>query len=280
MIYQELSINTANEELRQILMAELAEIGYESFIEEEDKLKAYIPQTLFREEALQELLPQYQIEDYQQQEMPDENWNAKWEADYEPVFIGEECLIKSSFHQIEKTYPYEILINPKMSFGTGHHATTSLMIAFQLMFADAHQNAKVIDAGCGTGVLAIMAEKLGARQIIAYDTDEWAVKNTQENIELNHCQEISVYQGSVETLSLEGQQQIILANINRNVLLQEIPHYAKLLAPAGLLLLSGFYEADQASIQQIAESEGLSLKANKTQNDWLSLVFENTNKRQ
>jgi len=152
------------------------------------------------------------------------------------------CLIRASFHQLEKSYPYEITITPKMSFGTGHHQTTYLMIKAQLDLE--HQNKRVMDAGCGTAILSVMATKRGAREVEAFDIDEWSVINGKENIEVNGCSNISIRQGKIRDLSFEDNFDIILANINRNILLDEMPQYAAYLNADGYLLLSGFYEKD------------------------------------
>jgi ribosomal protein L11 methyltransferase len=255
-----------------ILIAELGELGFESFEDTDTGFNAYIPENQWDEQALVSLKDQYQSLfqfTYQVEKIAEQNWNAVWEADYQPVLVADKCLIKSSFHQIKEAYPYQILINPKMSFGTGHHETTTQMMEHELEMDFSGKN--VLDAGCGTGVLAILAEKLGALAITAYDIDEWAVNNTLENIELNDCKRIQVWQGTINSLTLNGKFQIILANIQKNVLLEEIPAYVQLLDEQGELLMSGFYEADIHDILSQAQKYGLNEVSRKIRNQWTAL---------
>ncbi|MCU0446371.1 MAG: 50S ribosomal protein L11 methyltransferase [Microscillaceae bacterium] len=273
MNYLELNIKIAPE-FAEILTAELGEIGFESFVDTENGFNAYILENQLVMDDLQAIEAQYQdlfSFEYQTQIIEQKNWNAIWESEYEPVIVNDKCLIYSTFHQITKKYPYEILINPKMSFGTGHHETTTLMIEHQL--ETDHQNQAVLDAGCGTGVLAIMASKLGANQIDAIDIDEWAVTNTLENIALNNCSYIKVYQSDLQNAPLTEKYDIILANINKNVLLEEIKLYRQYLTPNGVLLLSGFYEIDIVDICQETQKYGFELIATKQKNQWVSLKF-------
>jgi ribosomal protein L11 methyltransferase len=259
----------------EIFIAELAQIGFESFVETEQGLDAFIQNSLFREKELkilqQKYEPQVRIQ-YTFEPAEQKNWNQEWEKSYQPIRIGDSCIVKASFHTIPENYPYEIIINPKMSFGTGHHETTALMLENQLEIS--HKGTQVLDVGCGTGILAIMACKLGAVAVDAFDTDEWAVENTRENFAINHCQQASVQQGTIKDVRLQNEYQIILANINRNVLLQEIPAYTSLLGIEGCLLLSGFYEKDIAEIERIAMAQNLVKKNQKVKNDWASLVFQ------
>ncbi|MBC8109616.1 MAG: 50S ribosomal protein L11 methyltransferase [Verrucomicrobia bacterium] len=182
-------------------------------------------------------------------------------------------LLKKIGREFEsKNLPYEIIINPKMSFGTGHHHTTALMIANQLIVN--HVAKKVLDIGCGTGILAIMAAKLGASSIDAIDTEVWAVENALENAQLNGCENIDIQQGTVKSTNLLREYQLILANINRNVLLEEIPYYTKLLADKGFLIVSGFYEQDIAEITNVANTVLLENKVQRIENQWVSIIFE------
>jgi ribosomal protein L11 methyltransferase len=271
--YLELNIKI-DPEFAEILTAELGEIGFESFVDTETGFNAYILENQPFMDDLQAIQAQYQDLfqfEYQTQIIEQKNWNAIWESEYEPVIVSDKCLIYSTFHQIEKSYPYQILINPKMSFGTGHHETTTLMIEHQL--ETNHQNQTVLDAGCGTGVLAIMASKLGANRLDAIDIDEWAVTNTLENIELNDCPHIRVYQSDLQNAPLTEKYGIILANINKNVLLQEIKLYRQYLVANGVLLLSGFYEIDIADICEETQKYGFELVATKQKNQWVSLKF-------
>ena len=260
------------EPLSEILIAELADMGYDSFWEQEDGFEAYIEASDFKEDDLQEVISRYAALgeiNYHTAQVEEKNWNVEWESNFEPITVEDQCLVRADFHQIAKDYPYEIVINPKMSFGTGHHATTYLMLSWQLELDQ--QDIKVMDAGCGTGILAIMARLRGAKEIVAFDNNEWAVDNSRENFELNHCPDIRMYQGTVEKIPKEDQYDIILANINRNVLLEELPLYADRLRKDGVLLLSGFYNYDAPLIETKAADSGLIVKGQKEKNDWVAL---------
>lgn len=274
MNYQEVNIEI-NTEFAEIIIAELSQIGYESFIDTLEGVQAYIPVNLFEEMALQTIQQQYQDLfkfQYQSRIIEQQNWNAKWESEYKPVIVAEKCVIKSDFHQLDKKYPYEILINPKMSFGTGHHETTTMMLEHQLEIN--HQDKDVLDAGCGTGILSIMASKRGAKYIDAIDIDEWAINNTLENIKLNHCTQIQAVQATVKEAPLKEKYAIILANINRNVLLDEISTYRQYIVEKGVLVLSGFYQEDHDMICQTATENSFTKIAEKTRNNWLSIRFQ------
>jgi ribosomal protein L11 methyltransferase len=272
-MFTELIIETSEENF-ELLIAELADLGFESFVETETALQAYIATDIFDNQAVQELQNQYEFT-YTLQNLQKVNWNEEWEKNYQPVEVGNQVRIRAVFHESNPDFMYEILITPKMSFGTGHHETTSLMVEHQLGIS--HQNKTVLDAGCGTGILAIMAHLLGATDIEAFDNDDWAVENTKENIELNQCGHINAYLGTIETVSSTRKFDIILANINRNVLLNDIPSYADFLVKDGHLLLSGFYETDVVDIVAVAESSGLELVSKKSKNNWVSLVCKKLN---
>jgi ribosomal protein L11 methyltransferase len=266
---------TVSPDFSDILVAELAEIGFESFLDTDNGVDGYIQSDLFDERQVEELQQKYKhlthIE-YTFATIERKNWNEEWEKSYEPIVIADQCLVRASFHQDLGHYPYKIVINPKMSFGTGHHQTTSLMLENQLTIA--HTGARVLDVGCGTGILAIMACKRGASNVDAFDTDEWAVENSRENIELNNCQAITVQRGTVRQVKLASGYDIILANINRNVLLDEIPVYTSLLHQGGFLVLSGFYEKDIEDIVHLALSNGLSKVIKQAKQPWASLIFK------
>ncbi|MCU0438315.1 MAG: 50S ribosomal protein L11 methyltransferase [Raineya sp.] len=272
-MFTELIIETPEENF-ELLIAELADLGFESFVENENILQAYIASDIFDNQAVKELQNQYEFT-YTHQNLQKVNWNEEWEKNYQPVEIGNDVRIRAVFHDPDPNFTYEILITPKMSFGTGHHETTSLMVEHQLGIS--HQNKRVLDAGCGTGVLAIMAHFLGATNIEAFDNDDWAVENTKENIDLNHCNHINAYLGTIETVDTSKRFDILLANINRNVLLNDIPSYAHLLVKDGYLLLSGFYESDIDDILAVAQSSGLELMSKKSKNNWVSLVCKKLN---
>lgn len=273
MHYIELEIQVSSD-YSDILIAELAQIGFESFLETDYGINAYIPENDFKEEALLGLRDYYAGQfnfEYRKSWIQKENWNLLWESSYPPVVIAGSCLIRTEFHQVEESYPYEILIHPKMSFGTGHHETTALMIenSLELDF----KNKIILDVGCGTGILAILAAKLGAIKIDAIDIDEWAVLNTKENITVNKQNNIFVHQGGVENFISDQEYEIILANINKNVLINEIPLYTQRLKNKGHLIVSGFHTEDIEAIVQVAEENSLEKVSSKTKNNWVSVVF-------
>ena len=258
-----------------IIVAELAEAGFDSFVETPDGVDAYAPADVFDESQVQEIVQKYAAltpVTYTFSALPRRNWNEEWEKNYQPIYIGNQCVVRASFHQLAETFPYEIVINPKMSFGTGHHETTALMLEMQLGVD--HAGKRVLDAGCGTGILAIMACKRGAAHVDAYDIDAWAVENARENCQLNGCPDIGIQQGTIEEVGLQGPYGVILANINRNVLLREIPRYAGHLSPGGLLLLSGFYEQDVAELNKVAAESSLSQTAGHIKQNWAALCFQ------
>ena len=203
--------------------------------------------------------------------MPDKDWNAEWEKSFTPITVAGRCRIRAPFHEYDANYQLDIIIEPKMSFGTGHHATTTLMI--QQMFDIDLEGKTVLDMGCGTGVLAIAAKKLGAQNVMAIDIDHWSVENTQENAASNNVA-LTVIEGGEEAIS--GRFDVILANINRNILLEQMPTYSTALNAGGTLCLSGFYSADLDIINNLAKQLGLQLAKTVEQNDWVSARFIKT----
>ncbi len=266
---------TAGPEISELLIAELVEIGYDSFLETDTGLDAYVEEALFSEDSLQKVVHKYSGEQpvtYAFGLLENKNWNEEWEKNFPPVIIGEECIVRASFHTPEKEYKYDIVINPKMSFGTGHHETTSMMIAHQL--ETDHHDKTVMDAGSGTGILAILASKLKARLVDAFDIEDWAFENLKENAILNGCSTILISQADVLKAELrEDQYDIILANINRNVLMDEMPEYVRRLKSGGKLILSGFYLEDIAMLETRAGTFGMKKTSLKEKNNWASLVF-------
>jgi ribosomal protein L11 methyltransferase len=266
---------TCTSDFSEILQAEIAEVGFDTFMEIENGFEAYAEQDQFNKEALTEILDQYnQLTPitYQFTTIEKKNWNEEWEKNYEPVMVDDRVIIRAVFHQPTQQYPYDIIITPKMSFGTGHHQTTHLMIKAQL--AIDHKNKTVMDAGCGTAVLAVMASKLGAKKVEAFDIDEWSVPNGQENAELNGCNNINIRQGKISELTFDDDFDIILANINKNILLAEIHQYAAYLKPKGLLLLSGFYETDIADLVNEGTRYGFSQVTSYERETWVSLLLQ------
>jgi ribosomal protein L11 methyltransferase len=273
--YVELKIKVKSD-FSEILLAELADSGYDSFVESEEGLEAYIEEDKFKEEDLRKVIDKYinvfSI-DYSVHKLENKNWNEEWEKNFSPVLVADKCFIRASFHKPEPKYPYDIIINPKMSFGTGHHETTSMMIENQL--ETDHQGKKIMDAGSGTGILSIMASKLGAESIMAFDVEDWAFENLKENIQLNHCTNIHLGLGNIFEVKHHCKQyDIVLANINKNVLLEEIQTYSLKLVRGGVLMLSGFYLEDADDIVEEARRFSLEKKVLKEKNRWASLIFE------
>lgn len=263
-----------SETVTDILSAMLAEIGFESFVRGEDALEAYVPQPLFSRSELDQVLADLPLEveiSYTVQTMEDKNWNEEWEKNYfNPIVIGDECCIHSSFHQPEGRYHYPILIDPKMSFGTGHHQTTLLIL--KEILAMELSGKCVLDMGCGTGVLAILAAMKGAAPVTAIDIEEWAYNNAMENVVLNGMTSIRVLQGGAELLG-EERYDVIFANINRNILLQDLPHYEAVLKQGGIIVMSGFYLDDLPAIRSRANELGLSFDHLKDMDRWVATTF-------
>jgi ribosomal protein L11 methyltransferase len=255
-------------------MAELSEIGFNSFLEGEKGFDAYIEVSDFKSGYLEDLQIKYGKSadfSFQLREVEKKNWNEEWEKNYEPIIVENQCIVKASFHKKEQTFPFEITINPKMSFGTGHHATTYLMLSQQLNLD--HKVRDVLDAGCGTGILAIMASLAKARNVYAFDIDEWAIDNCNENISLNNCENIKAFHGTIHSLPPEKKCDIILANINKNVLLEDIPHYSVLQDVGSRLILSGYYEQDIKDISDRCLMNGYKKENEKVKDHWACNQF-------
>lgn len=257
----------------EIIEAELAEISFEGFWEENPgNLYAYIDESLFNKEEFLEICEKYQINPNQisYSIMPNINWNEEWEKNYEPVTISDKVRIIAPFHNSLAGYEHELIIKPQMSFGTGHHGTTSGII--RLMNKENFEEKKVADVGCGTGILAIYAEKIGAQEIWAIDNEDWAYENSLENIGLNKCQKIKVEKGDAENIKNKNFD-IIISNITKNINLKLIPLYAECLQSGGLLYLSGFFDSDLEEIDQLAKKFKFILKRNNVHDNWCAIEY-------
>ncbi|MCG2793620.1 MAG: 50S ribosomal protein L11 methyltransferase [Weeksellaceae bacterium] len=255
----------------EILMAELIEIGFDSFTEEYDGILGYIQKDLFNEDELKNiyLLQNEEIEiSYTYEEMPNINWNEEWEKNFSPINVEGKVLIRAEFHDSDPNM-HEIVIQPKMSFGTGHHPTTHLMIQ-QMLDMDL-ENKKVLDMGCGTSVLAIFAKQKGAGRTVAIDIDEWSVENSKENAIRNNV-EFDIELGTADNLGKE-KFDVILANINRNILISDIPTYFSVLEDGGKLLLSGLCFFDVDDILEVCTEQNLKLEKKIQREEWVSLLL-------
>jgi ribosomal protein L11 methyltransferase len=258
----------------EILIAELGNAGFESFVESEEGVTAYIQKTEWRINILEDIFvlnsDEFSIE-YNYNEVAQTNWNAEWEKNFEPIQVDDLVSIRAPFHD-NPNLKYDIVIEPKMSFGTGHHETTHMMVQ-HLLKLDL-ENKKVLDMGCGTGILAIFAEMKGAKPLDAIDIDNWCYENSLENVARNNCENISVYEGDASLLTGK-KYDVIIANINRNILLIDMKVYTNCLNEKGILLLSGFYEADIPVIDAEVSKFGLTLETTIQRNNWVALKYNN-----
>lgn len=271
-----LSIEPA-EPWKEVYTSLMADAGCDSFMDgdAEDELLCYIPEKDYQEDVFKDMLenpefPEVKIS-YTVAPMEDKDWNAAWEANYEPVMIDGKCYIRAPFHPSRSDAEYEIVIEPKMSFGTAHHATTAQMVSY-LLETDVHGKA-VLDMGAGTGVLAILATMKGASPVTAIDNDEWAYRNGIENAQHNRCDSLKVLLGDASLLG-EEHYDIILANINRNILLQDLPQYVKCMNDKALLFLSGFYEEDLPALRYCCSQNGMRYLDHKVKDKWVAARFE------
>ena len=268
-------IELFEEYMSDVLASELVEIGFESFVPTFQGTIAYIQENQFNELTLKQLLSDFPLEvniEYDITKIEGKNWNEEWEKNYfEPIVIDSECVIHSTFHKNVPKARFDIIIDPKMSFGTGHHETTSLVISEILNLNPVGKT--VLDMGCGTAVLAILASKCGAEKIMAIDIDEWCTRNSQENIELNNITNVEIKAGGAELLT--GLHfDIILANINRNILLADIEKYSECLSNGGKLFMSGFYKEDIPVIEAEANRNNLKLLGFREKHNWVVVETE------
>ncbi|MBR1387647.1 MAG: 50S ribosomal protein L11 methyltransferase [Alloprevotella sp.] len=273
------TITPASSDAYDLLSGLTAEVGFESFEKfdnPDEPMKGYIPADLFDQETLDGIVANFPFAGtnvtYQYSEMEDRDWNAEWEKNYfQPLEIDDLCVVSATFHKDVKEARYNIKINPRMSFGTGHHATTSQMMR-EILQADC-KGKSVLDMGCGTGILGILACMCGAAECLSIDVDEWCIKNTEENIALNHIDNLNVVLGSAASLDNYACFDLLLCNIHLNVIVADMPYYARHLKPGAVALFSGFYEKDLPKIVEAAGKEGLSLCHSRTENDWCCARF-------
>ena len=268
------SISNPSDDIVDILVAELAELGYDSFNTEGSVLLAYIPEASFVESDVKVVLSKYLPADgfkLSWESMPDKNWNEVWESNFEPIVIDDRCSIRAPFHTNLPKTTFEIVIEPKMSFGTGHHATTHQMVEFVL--DNEFKGLRVLDMGCGTGILAILAAMKGASHVLAIDNDDWAFENAEENVARNAPGKVDVKLGDAGLLGSEYFD-VILANINRNILLADMENYFDVLVSGGLLFLSGILIEDIPVIINCAVGLGLTPLEQKDRKGWVALSFK------
>ena len=263
---------TPKEPATEILIAELGNVGFESFVENENGVTAYIQKENWNDALFEGIFILNSDEfliDYTQHEVAQTNWNAEWEKNFEAIEVDETVSIRAPFHE-NPNLKYDIVIEPKMSFGTGHHETTHMMVQHLLQLE--LENKKVLDMGCGTGILAIFAEMRGAKPTDAIDIDNWCYLNSIENVERNNCEHISVFEGD-STLLTDKKYDVIIANINRNILLMDMEIYTNCLNESGVLLLSGFYKEDIPMIDAEVSKYQLKLETNLERNNWVALKY-------
>ena len=273
------SVNPCNETATDILSALTAEIGFESFVECEGGMQAYVQQSLFDEEALKGIISDFPIQDteitYTITEPEDKDWNEEWEKNFfQPIVIDNRCLIHSTFHKDYPKAEYDIVINPQMAFGTGHHETTSSILG-ELLDADL-KGKSVLDMGCGTSILAILASMRGADPVTAIDIDDWCVNNSRDNIALNNIDNITVELGDASLLEGRKPFDVIIANINRNILLNDMAAYTACMHKGSEIYMSGFYVQDIEAIRSKGESLGLKFVHYREKNNWaaVKLIME------
>lgn len=260
---------------QDLLINDLADIGFDTFEESDKGFNAFIPEPNFDPSALETLLiqlPEGTDISYIVKNIPQQNWNKVWEENFQPLIVADKCYVRATFHESRiDDYPLEIIIDPKMAFGTGHHQTTSLMM--EHLLGENLEDRVVLDMGCGTGILGILALKLGARQVVAIDNDPVCCESTLENSKLNNVDNLSVLLGD-STVIPKNDYTLIIANINRNILLDQLAHYANTLSKGGTLLMSGFYEGEDLDMLKVhAMSHGFDYLSCKVRDHWVAARF-------
>ena len=266
MNYIQISISPTDQEQSELLMAKLMNSDLQGFEEEETGLSAFFEEDKFNEENISDILSTFNLS-FTKKIIAERNWNEEWERNFEPVLIDDFCSIRAAFHAPVSKTKYDIIITPKMSFGTGHHATTSMMIR-AMKEIDFNQKT-VFDFGTGTGILSILAERCGAESVLAVDNDEWSIRNASENISINQSRRITVEKR--DCTPFEGVFDIILANINKQVIIQNLPLIRQHLAQQGVLIVSGFLKQDEEDFLREAEKNNLSVTASLAQDSWICL---------
>jgi len=259
---------------RDLLISELSEINFDGFLESDIGFEGYIEKDLADIKAIESVFQRFREAEfsisYSLREEEEKNWNEEWEKNFDPVEVKDLCRIRAPFHSFKEGFGQEVIIMPKMSFGTGHHATTTLMVEYLMT---TQMQGPLLDMGSGTGVLAILARKLGVENVTAIDINEWAFENAPDNCALNNIKDIKILQGDVALIK-DKNYNTILANIDRNVLLRDIAEYAKSLNRNGQLFVSGFYTEDLKMIKEAAQNSGLIFIENKVKDNWVSAHFK------
>lgn len=278
MKYYEVIFETSpnTEIVKDVLSGVVADIGFESFVYNDNGMTAYIQQKTFSKEALDAVIADFPLENttirYEVKESEDKDWNKVWEDNFfTPIVIGDRCVIHSTFHKDVPSAEYDIVINPQMAFGTGHHETTSLILE-ELLNADL-TGKSVLDMGCGTSILAILASMRGASKLLAVDIDNWCVENSKDNLALNHITNVEVEEGDASILKYRGPFDVVIANINRNILTADMHAYVERMNPGAVIYMSGFYVDDIPVIRAEAERNGLEFVHHNEKNRWADVMF-------